>query len=514
MGDYLGSVALPSMKMRQRKLCQIKQQPRAAPVYNDSSNFGVRMLEKLGWSEGKGLGKREDGMSAPILPKMKQDAEGFGYAGEKDDHWTQHDQDFNQLLKSLNGEEAPPVDEVDLAKMKSLEEKSKNSRARVHYKKFTRGKDLSRANEKDLANIFGKKTLEEVKNQKVETVEAVEKDSSEDKSDSDETNVLGLTTIKATMSLQDYFKSKMQEKFGQAKQNSVTESEAVDEIDETSSKKKSKKSKKGIETDMDETQTNSTPEEETEQCEEPIKKKKKKKRSTVEDADTVQESTVEHTSPDPEEEPVQEEPPKKKSIKEKRSKVEQEEHALEEIDEDPATSSKKKSKKDKLEQSEDSAPVEIEESTSEDSVAKKSKKKKRKRSDEQLDSAELPTASEEVPVEESSPADSTEPKKKKKKKSKSKEEPVAPQQKEEQEEDEITCRVKVSVLKQLDESGFPGSNFGDIVGYGLSQDVKLIKREGKNQKQALEKHQFIRQKQTSTQRKRQMLKKVSAFKRV
>ncbi|KAL1380296.1 hypothetical protein pipiens_014320 [Culex pipiens pipiens] len=391
MDDYLGSVALPSMKQRQKKLCQVKMKARANPVYNDSTNFGVRMLAKLGWSEGKGLGKREDGMSAPILPKLKQDAEGFGYAGEKDDHWTQHDQDFNQLLKSLNGGEeedaAQGEDEVDLAKMKSLEEKSKNSRARVHYKKFTRGKDLSRASEKDLANIFGKKSLEEVKSQIVGGGVAEEVEVEEEAEPSEERNILGLTTIKAAVSVQDYFKMKMQEKMG------VKVAAAVEEPE----RKKSKKSKRK---QGEEEQLEPEPEPEPEVCQEVEEiPKKKKKRSKNEEPEVEVAQEVEET-------------PKKKSKKEKRRQIEEEAQigGCRRADQFRTLQKEK-----------------------EEETGRARRRRRRRRSD--------------VPRE----------------------------------------------------------------GYGLTQDVKLVRREGKT-KQTLEKHQFVRQKQTSAHRKRQMLKKVSAFK--
>ncbi|XP_062546586.1 PIN2/TERF1-interacting telomerase inhibitor 1 isoform X2 [Armigeres subalbatus] len=417
MGDYLGSVALPSMKMRQRKLCQIKQQPRAAPVYNDSSSFGVRMLEKLGWSEGKGLGKREDGMCAPILPKMKQDAEGFGYAGEKDDHWTQHDQDFNQLLKSLNGEQAPVADEGDVVKMKSLEEKSKNSRARVHYKKFTRGKDLSRASEKDLANIFGKKTLEEVKNQSLAIEEPVDKNVKEDEAEEDETNVIGLTTIKASVSLQDYFKMKMQEKIGQSKQNPIIEQETMDEVEESPPKKKSKKNKKIKETVPVESVANPFPENVATYCEESVKKKKKK--SKEENVEIFEKSMSDEV-----EEPMQEEAPTKKM---KRSKTKEQDQCSE-LHEAPSKSLDKKSKKVKALAND--LAVEVDEIIpNETSVTKKQKNKKRKRSDEMVDSNKLPTSSDEV-LPEASFAEKT-------------------NDKEPSEDNEITCRVKATGCRKM-----------------------------------------------------------------
>lgn len=430
MTDYLGSVALPSMKQRQKKLCQVKMKARAEPVYNDSSNFGVRMLEKLGWSEGKGLGKREDGMSAPILPKMKQDSEGFGYAGEKDDHWTQHDQDFNQLLKSLNGapEEEEGMDEVDLAKMKSLEEKSKNSRARVHYKKFTRGKDLSRASEKDLANIFGKKSLEEVNNQIVGEV-VVPTEAEEEVEPSEEKNILGLTTIKATVSVQDYFKKKMQEKLG-AKVEAPVET-----APEEPERKKSKKSKRKQEPE---------PEAEVEPEPEELPKKKKKR--------SKNEAEVEHKpeelpskNEEPEADAVQEvdETPKKKSKKAKRKlmdetqEIVQEQSSLEQLEEPQA----KKSKKGKRKASEDNEATKIvEEVASLEQVdevpKKKSKKKKRKQSQDEQQPADAET--EEIP--EAPPAEV----KKSKKKKKTTQEVEQEVQQQADDDDEVTCRVKAT----------------------------------------------------------------------
>lgn len=412
MTDYLGSVALPSMKQRQKKLCQVKMKARAEPVYNDSSNFGVRMLEKLGWSEGKGLGKREDGMSAPILPKMKQDSEGFGYAGEKDDHWTQHDQDFNQLLKSLNGgaeeDEGQGLDEVDMAKMKSLEEKSKNSRARVHYKKFTRGKDLSRASEKDLANIFGKKSLEEVNIQIVggEVVQTEEVE--EEVEPSEDRNVLGLTTIKSAVSVQDYFKKKMQEKLGMKADTPV---EAAPEEPE---RKKSKKSKRKLEEEKE-------PEAEVEQEPEELPKKKKKRSKNEEPkAEVAQE--VEET-------------PRKKSKKDKKRKTEETQETVEEQSsleqlEQPV---EQKSKKGKRKASDDNEKT-VEDATSLEQVdeppKKKSKKKKRKQSED-----EQPA---EVEAEEVPEAPSTEGKKKKKEKK------AEEQQQNDEDDDEVTCRVKAT----------------------------------------------------------------------
>uniref|UniRef100_A0A3Q2W2F3 PIN2 (TERF1) interacting telomerase inhibitor 1 n=1 Tax=Haplochromis burtoni TaxID=8153 RepID=A0A3Q2W2F3_HAPBU len=124
---------------------------------NDDSKFGQKMLERMGWSKGKGLGRSEQGSTDHIKVKVKNDSYGLGANASCEDKWIAHQDDFNELLAQLNschGQNETPPDEQ---KGFSLEEKSKTSKKRVHYMKFTKGKDLSSRSETDLNCIFGKR---------------------------------------------------------------------------------------------------------------------------------------------------------------------------------------------------------------------------------------------------------------------------------------------------------------------------------------------------------------------
>ncbi|XP_045454519.1 PIN2/TERF1-interacting telomerase inhibitor 1 [Melitaea cinxia] len=130
---------------------------------NDTNKFGQKMLEKMGWSAGKGLGAKENGIVEHVVAKYKNDEKGLGFE-DKNDQWTKHEDDFNALLANLSNSESNA--EV-LHSGISLEDKSKKSKARIHYHKFTRGKDLSKYSEKDLANIFGKKSFKETEEEEI-----------------------------------------------------------------------------------------------------------------------------------------------------------------------------------------------------------------------------------------------------------------------------------------------------------------------------------------------------------
>lgn len=234
----------------------------------DVNSFGTKMLQKMGWEKGKGLGANLDGNQDFIKVNHKSNQKGFGFQ-DRDDQWTQHEDNFNSLLSSFkthsadnaDDDEATPkvgfgftvpstvpqavhaVTKADVFSGVSLEEQSKKSRSRVHYKKFTRGKDLARYSEKDLANIFGKKTLSDKHTSEPE----IENGTGEDLN-------FGVAVIQTGTSVNDYFRAKMGAKMAAQrgptdnknpfyihKQSKVDESIAQEDQNSDNKRTKSKK---------------------------------------------------------------------------------------------------------------------------------------------------------------------------------------------------------------------------------------------------------------------------------
>ncbi|XP_010156292.1 PREDICTED: PIN2/TERF1-interacting telomerase inhibitor 1-like, partial [Eurypyga helias] len=134
--------------------------PRNSAWSKDESKFGQKMLEKMGWSKGKGLGAQEQGNTEHIKVQVKNNTLGLGATINYEDNWIAHQDDFNQLLAELNdchGQGETESSANNPKKTFSLEEKSKSSKKRVHYMKFAKGKDLSSRSEDDLSCIFGKR---------------------------------------------------------------------------------------------------------------------------------------------------------------------------------------------------------------------------------------------------------------------------------------------------------------------------------------------------------------------
>ncbi|CAG0920112.1 unnamed protein product [Notodromas monacha] len=159
-----------SMLAEPRKRQRWSMNPNGMNWSCDDSKIGQKMLEKMGWAKGKGLGKTGSGMLDPLKVNVNSNQIGLGFTGVPDTAWVQHQDDFNSLLSSLNKSTEPTSDSPK--EFKSLEEMSKKSLKRIHYHKFARGKDLKNATEKDLASIFGiisKKKTEPKEEEKVPT---------------------------------------------------------------------------------------------------------------------------------------------------------------------------------------------------------------------------------------------------------------------------------------------------------------------------------------------------------
>ncbi|XP_063370768.1 PIN2/TERF1-interacting telomerase inhibitor 1 [Cydia amplana] len=343
----------------------------------DANKFGQRMLEKMGWSAGKGLGAKENGIVEHVVARYKNDDKGLGFQ-DRNDQWTKHEDDFNALLANLsNGDDKESKTHSGV----SLEVKSKKSKARVHFHKFTRAKDLSRYSEKDLANIFGKKELkleekkEDTQTEDIKTTEQV-------------------FTEKGSM--EDYFKNKLQALISKNKVSlSFNENKYEDDADcgfrgfsgTTNDTPESVNAFTGFGFSLyssnvqnnvkDEPITNSEEKEIPVATEglENIKKKKKKKNKKVVDSDEVLETQSSLSEKKDPYEYLEEGDTKKDKQSKKRQDLQ--ENVVKE-NENYETGETKKKKKSKKRQVSEEKVMENENQEEENYVPKKKKKKKNK----------------------------------------------------------------------------------------------------------------------------------------
>ncbi|XP_066134930.1 PIN2/TERF1-interacting telomerase inhibitor 1 isoform X3 [Saccopteryx bilineata] len=158
-----------SMLAERRRKQKWALDPRNTAWSNDDSKFGQRMLEKMGWSKGKGLGAQEQGATEHIKVQVKNNHLGLGATINNEDNWIAHQDDFNHLLAELNTCHGPE----------------------------TTGKDLSSRSTTDLDCIFGKR----------QSKKTPEDNSSPTTPDGNETS----TTTTSAFTIQEYFAKRMAE---------------------------------------------------------------------------------------------------------------------------------------------------------------------------------------------------------------------------------------------------------------------------------------------------------------
>ncbi|XP_017395946.1 PIN2/TERF1-interacting telomerase inhibitor 1 isoform X2 [Cebus imitator] len=154
-----------SMLAERRRKQKWAVDPQNTAWSNDDSKFGQRMLEKMGWSKGKGLGAQEQGATDHIKVQVKNNHLGLGATINNEDNWIAHQDDFNQLLAKLN----------------------------TCHGQETTGKDLSSRSKTDLDCIFGKR-------QSQKTAEGDASSSTPDENES---------TTTSAFTIQEYFAQRM-----------------------------------------------------------------------------------------------------------------------------------------------------------------------------------------------------------------------------------------------------------------------------------------------------------------
>lgn len=355
--------------------------PRNSAWSNDDSKFGQKMLERMGWSKGKGLGRSEQGSTDHVKVKVKNDSYGLGANASYEDKWIAHQDDFNELLAQLNschGQNSSSETPPDEQKGFSLEEKSKTSKKRVHYMKFTKGKDLSSRSETDLNCIFGKRA----KSAKVQDQESNSSDSqgeaedgvNPDPSDQDPETIT--KTVTSTLTMQEYFAQRMaQLKKARGNADTPETSNASEEVglnhnskDDTEEPKKKKKKKKKA---AEEQCSTLAAVEDKEDQEKERSKKKKKKRKMAESEEVVNENCSSTCSTECEELQT-----KKKKLKKHSEQLNGHETAEDETLDLNIVQKKKKKRRDEV----DSVATEDRKG---ELVEKKSKKKKKRKHQEQ-----------------------------------------------------------------------------------------------------------------------------------
>lgn len=139
----------------------------------EKSNFGVKMMQSMGWAEGKGLGKNEHGTQSYLRAKFKADARGIGANGDQEDAtWTATQDIYTDLLKRLKTENASPSPSPVEESVEVTESTTTTASAdgantttvlknyiakRTLYGRFKRAKDTSNYSATAMSEIFGRK---------------------------------------------------------------------------------------------------------------------------------------------------------------------------------------------------------------------------------------------------------------------------------------------------------------------------------------------------------------------
>ncbi|KAI8586375.1 hypothetical protein BDZ88DRAFT_509791 [Geranomyces variabilis] len=135
---------------------------------DDKSKFGLKMMQKMGWTEGKGLGINEDGQKEHVKVRLKENNLGLGADRRTIDNWLDNNSAFDALLKGMAGNEdvAAGATTTTMTTTDTVVEQTEDAAAPApaavsgrlyHRQKFRRNKAVSGFNAEQLSMILGVK---------------------------------------------------------------------------------------------------------------------------------------------------------------------------------------------------------------------------------------------------------------------------------------------------------------------------------------------------------------------
>jgi len=174
---------------------------------NNQSGFGYRLLTKMGWSEGNGLGKNKQGSTDIITVKKRTTGLGLGTSEDQLGHhaWSETSSTYENLLTHLRGKYSKvninktpdaPKNETDESETEGKGQNNKteheddnkeetNSKSKqvvekkmttkfLSYHKVLKSKNVSLYSQEDLAAILGSSIHKNPQPTQVESIQTTE----------------------------------------------------------------------------------------------------------------------------------------------------------------------------------------------------------------------------------------------------------------------------------------------------------------------------------------------------
>ncbi|KAI8801893.1 hypothetical protein BJ742DRAFT_835322 [Cladochytrium replicatum] len=178
-------MGLAAPKTKQR----IQVDPQNKTWSTDKNKFGFRMLQKMGWKEGNGLGVNQQGITEHVKVKFKEDKIGVGADRNNSDNWLENATAYTALLESLHertkegsetapqkskeseessssedsesdsNEESSSSDEIESPAQSTVHHHPRHHGRLFHRNKFLRNKNVGAYAENHLAEILGVKSF-------------------------------------------------------------------------------------------------------------------------------------------------------------------------------------------------------------------------------------------------------------------------------------------------------------------------------------------------------------------